>query len=135
MRGLDSAPAVFLRSLQRGKEPAKRTDTAQQGRSVQRAMQDVPRCTEHWFATGTFEGAETMNAMMHADNCTDSDLFDEGCWLALHASLLQDAEYVQMPTSDFAKHASVIVGHLAELQRLRKAADEVLKSLYAAVPR
>lgn len=33
-----------------------------------------------------------MNAIMHADNCTDSDLFDEGCWLALHASLLQDAE-------------------------------------------
>lgn len=75
-----------------------------------------------------------MNAMMHADNCTDSDLFDEGCWLALHASLLQDAEYVQMPTSDFAKHASVIVGHLAELQRLRKAADEVLKSYMPQFP-
>lgn len=61
-----------------------------------------------------------MNAMIHAGNCTDPDLFDEACWLALHASLLQDAEYVQMATADFAKHAAAIVGQLAELQRLRR---------------
>jgi 6-phosphofructokinase len=54
-------------------------------------------------------------------NLTNDDLFNEGAWLTLHASLLQDAEYVQMPTADFAKHAATIVSMLVELQRLRDA--------------
>jgi hypothetical protein len=53
------------------------------------------------------------------NKCTDDDLFNEAAWLALHASLLQDAEYVQMATADFAKHAHSIIGLMAELQRLR----------------
>lgn len=64
-----------------------------------------------------------MSALTSAGNCTDDDLFDEACWLAIHASLLQDAEYVQMATADFAKHAASIVGKLAELQRLRKQSE------------
>lgn len=61
-----------------------------------------------------------MNAIAGADKCTDDDLFEEACWLAVHASLLQDAEYVQMATADFAKHASTIIGKFVELQAFRK---------------
>jgi hypothetical protein len=62
---------------------------------------------------------EMSDPITAADKCTDDDLFNEAAWLALHGSLLQDAEYVQMATADFAKHAGSIVGLLAELQRLR----------------
>ena len=69
---------------------------------------------------------EAQNPVAQTDKCTDPDLFDEAAWLALHASLLQDAEYVQMATLDFAKHASRIVGLLAELQRRRREPIQVL---------
>lgn len=55
-----------------------------------------------------------------ADKCGNDDLLAQASWLALHVSLLQDAEYLQMSTADFTKHAAEILKLLVELQQLRR---------------
>jgi hypothetical protein len=54
-----------------------------------------------------------------ADKCTEDDLFGEAVWLALHSSLLMEADHVQIALKDFATHSATIISKLVELQRLR----------------
>lgn len=65
-----------------------------------------------------------MSTIAQADKCEDKDLFAEGAWLALHTSLLTEGDYVQIALSDFAKHASLILGMLVELQGYRRSAAQ-----------
>lgn len=51
-----------------------------------------------------------------------ADIMDEAIWLTLHASLVMDAEYVQISTKDFCQHSSKILGLLSELDRSRRSA-------------
>lgn len=51
-----------------------------------------------------------------------ADIMDEVIWLTLHASLVMDAEYVQISTKDFCQHSSKILGLLSELDSSRRSA-------------